>query len=191
MPLPLPLSHYCYRRYDSDMLGTDEDAVLTWPVLVVSRLLPALLVASGVTVPAVFWSRLPPSRPGPLGWSIAIGGLGLIRLVPQIRHPVVNDPEVFEEAWYLGLWVRARFGRLATGNFTLSFATALAVGLTVTNVHLTAWHVGLGTVLTAGACSLVPGVSSGVILRRYGRSYRAKRVIEARSRPAGRIAIRP
>jgi len=173
------------------VLGTDEEAVLRWPVVLVSRLLPFVLLTTGVAVPAVLWSRLPSSRPGPLSPLIAGAVVGMAVLIPQIRHPLVTDPEIFEgplqTPFLRGLtvaWIRAKFGPLAMGNFILGNATALSVGLTVTNLNNVKWHVGLPVVVGCVAGSSFVGVFSGVVLRRYGRTPApAGRIVEARTRP--------
>jgi hypothetical protein len=173
------------------MLGTDEEAVLRWPVVVVSRLLPFVLLATGVAVPAVLWSRLPSSRPGLLSPLIAVAVVGIAVLIPQVRHPVVTDPEVFEGPLGTPLlrgltvaWVRAKYGPLAMGNFILGNAAALSVGLTVTNLDRAKWHVGLPVIAGCVAGSFLVSVFSGTVLRRYGRTpSSASRIIEARSRP--------
>ncbi|HEX4864498.1 MAG TPA: hypothetical protein VFV02_10515 [Acidimicrobiales bacterium] len=173
------------------MLGTDEEAVLRWPVVVVSRVLPVVLLATGVAVPALLWSRLPSNRPGPLSPLIAGAVVGTAVLIPQMRRPLVTDPEVFEgplqTPFLRGVtvaWVRAKFGPLAMGNFILANATGLSVGLTVTNFNNVKWHVGLLVVAASVAGSFLVGVLSGVVLRRYGRSPSpASRIVEARTRP--------
>ena len=173
------------------MLGTDEEAVLRWPVVVVSRLLPVVLLFTGVVVPALFWSRLPSNRPGPLIPLIIGTAIGVALIIPQIRHPVVTDPEVFEGPLETPLlrgltlaWIRAKFGPLAMGNFILGNVTALSVGLTITNLDNVKWHFGFPVLAGSGAGSFGVAVFSGVVLRRYGRApSRASRIIEARSRP--------
>lgn len=157
------------------MLGTDRWAVLSWPVVAVSRLLPVVILAAGIAVPAAVWSQLPASRPGPLLFSLFPAVVGSVVLVPQALHPVVMQPERFDGplplAFLPGLlvaFVRTKLGQLALGLFLLSEATARSVGLTLESVNSAKWHFPFEVFLFGLVGSLLIALCGSLTLRRFG-----------------------
>jgi hypothetical protein len=143
--------------------------------MVVSRLLPLLIVAAGVAVPAVLWSQLPANRPGPLLFSAVPAIVGMVVLAPQVLRPIVSQPEPFEGpltiAFIPGLvsaWVRVKFGQLSLGLLLLSEAAALTIGRSVESVHSSAWKLPFATVAIGIGGALLLSVLSGAVLRRFG-----------------------
>lgn len=168
------------------MLGTDRRAVLTWQVVIASRVLPLALLAAGVGVPAALWSDLPSSRPGPLLIAIVPGVIGIFVTAPQAIRPVVMDPEPFLGALNSGYlpsvtaaFVRTRLGRLPLGVFLLCEAAARSIGLTVINAGAAHWQVSLSLVFVGTAASVLLAAGVSLTLRRFGVGPPA--VIEARS----------
>jgi hypothetical protein len=157
------------------MLGSDREAVLSWPVIVVSRVLPVVLVVAAFAVPALEWSRLPDSRPGPLLFSLLPGIVGLVVIGPQVRRPVVSQPEQFDgpllQPFLPGLavaLVRTKFGQLALGLFLLGEAAARSIGLTVESAGSSRWNLPFGIFVVGTACALCLAVLAGAVLRRLG-----------------------
>lgn len=157
------------------MLGSDRRALLTWQVVAASRILPLSLLAAAIAVPAAFWSRLPPSRPGPLLVAIVPAVIGIFVTAPQALRPVVMSPEPFLgplTSGYLpsltAAFVRTRLGRLALGVFFLSEAAARAIGLTVVNAGAAQWQVPLSVFVGGTAASVAVAAAVSMTLRRFG-----------------------
>lgn len=157
------------------MLGADRRAVLSWPVVAVSRLLPVALVAAGIAVPAAVWSQLPPSRPGPLLFALFPAVVGSVVIVPQALHPVVMSPERFEGplpvAFLPGLlvaFVRTKLGQLALGLFLLTEATARSVGFTLESVNSAKWHLPFEVFIIGVVGSLLIALCGALTLHRFG-----------------------
>lgn len=168
------------------MLGTDRRALLTWPVVVASRILPAFLLAIAVLVPAALWSQLPSPKPGPLWLAVVSGVIGIVVTVPQAIHPVVMDPEPFTGPLITGFlpglavgFVRTKLGRLALGVFFISEAAARTVGLSVVNAGATRWDSPFLVAVAGFAASVAIAAAASFTLRRFGRGKPA--VITVRS----------
>jgi uncharacterized membrane protein (Fun14 family) len=150
---------------------------MTWQVVVASRVLPACLLAIAVSVPAAVWSRLPPSRPGPLLVAVVPAVIGVFVTAPQVLRPVVMDPEPFLGPLTTGFlpglavgFVRTKFGRLALGVFFLSEAAARTVGLTVVNAGASTWQSPLLLLIAGSAASVIVAATTSLTLRRFGRT---------------------
>ena len=157
------------------VLGSDRRALLTWPVVVASRVLPACLLVVALGVPAAFWSELPRSRPGPLLFAAVPAVIGVFITVPQALHPVVMGREPFlgplTSGYLPGLtaaFVQTRFGRLALGVFFMSEAAARTVALTVINAGAARWRYPFVAFLAGAAGSILVAAAASLTLRRFG-----------------------
>lgn len=177
------------------VLGSDREALLTWPVVVASRILPLFLVAVAIGVPAGFWSQLPSPRPGPLLITLLPGVIGVFITLPQAVRPVVMDPEPFlgplQSGYLPGLgaaFVRTKLGRLALGIFFLSEAAARAVGLTVINRGADRWQSPALLLIAGLAASFLLAAAASLTLRRYGRGRPSVIPVPSyeRTRPLGK-----
>jgi hypothetical protein len=158
--------------------GKGGDADLSWPVVVVCRVLPIALLVIGIVVPAAFWSRLPPHslRHFMIAAVGAVIGVGV--LIPQAWRPHAALPEPFEPgdhdvniygsswpAW----WLRSQFGPVGSGLFFLSAGSATSVTLTVGNLDARKWgRLPLLVILGVAAGAFLVALLGGLVMRRYG-----------------------
>jgi hypothetical protein len=169
----MPISYWTPSTLEA-VVRTD-DLRPSWPAAVVCRVVPALLLAAGTSVPAAEWASLPRHRPGLLLLGFAGEVAGLLIVLPQVWKPRTWVPEPWTgPSYFIGVigillgWLRSKFGPTAAGLFLLASGAGLAVATSVASSHRTAWHLPAGAVVCSLLGAALIAVPSGSLVRRFG-----------------------
>lgn len=157
----------------------------SWPTVIVATVVPATLIGTGLSVPAIDWGRLPKSRPGALLLPAAFGFLGLLLIIRQVWllrdvHRELHQAEPYEGGFIpvtlaLSRLLRAKFGPIAGGMFVLALGSGLSIAFSVASVGSATWQAipwaitspALVAALAALVGAFIVGFACGAALHRF------------------------